>query len=606
MPHETLDADGSFDFAGGVNSQAVTTVRSELVPHGVGRDQLTWLTNGTVRGGGILPRSGWLKLLDLINSGLYQGGVMYQPIGSDGNPYLIVSISGQIYKCLLEAPFTITNLSALYGVANNPNTPQAFFCEGNGFLVIQSGDGQTLPLFYASPFNINPEFLRRSHGITGAISGPNISELPAATAMLYYAGRIWYAQGRKYIAGDIENSQASGTASYGYADSVLKVTENPLALGGDGFIVPSEAGNIRALAYTSNLDTALGQGPLYIFTRKQVYSLRVPVSRADWIAATNNNQPLQTIAQINNGTSGERSIVHVNGDLFYQSFDPAVRSLIVATRFYSQWGNIPISNNVNRAVQLNDRSILRFASGIEFDNRLLECVLPKQTASGVVCQGMVALDFDLVSTLQDQAPPAWEGIWSGLDVLQLFTGDFGGLPRAFAVVVSREDSTLDIWELSKAERFNNGGTQAKSDSRTEMVAEFPAFTWKHMFDLKELHGGEIWIDKVLGTVDIKVEYRPDADPCWKPWFITSVCAAKVCAEDVNNPDCYPEGPNYREGYKFPIVLPKPKGCDSMGVRPSTWGYQFQVKVTIVGWLRIRGIILYTEPKERHLYQGLKC
>lgn len=607
MPKTTTDPDGSFDFAGGVNSQAVTTVKSDVVPHGCGRDQLPWLNNATVRGGAILQRMGLSKLLDLIDSGLYQGGFVYEPIGQDQNPYLILAISGRIYKALLEAPFTVTDLSTVFGITNPPSQPQYFFTEGEGFLVIQAGDGTTLPLFYASAFNINPEFLRRSHGITGNLAGPNINELPAATAMVYYSGRIWYARDRKYTAGDIVGNQNSGTIGYGFVDSVLRVTENPLAFGGDGFTVPSQAGNIRALAYTANMDTALGQGPLYIFTRKQVYQLQVPVSRADWIAATNNNQPLQKVSQINNGTSGERSIVHVNGDLFYQSFDPAVRSLIVATRFYNQWGNLSISNNIRRVLQFNDRALMRFASGIEFDNRLLECVLPQQTASGVVCQGIVPLNFDLVSTLDEQAPPAWEGVWEGMDFLQLFTADFGGLPRAFAVCLSRIDQTIDIYEFLPASRFDNAGTPETQENRVTWYVEFPSFTWKSVFEMKELQGGELWLDKVFGTADIKVEFRPDADPCWKFWFQTSVCVAHSCAEDVNNPDCYPIGPNFREGYKFPITFPAPPtSCASMGDRPATQGYQFQVKITIHGWCRIRGLLLHASPREKGLYDGLSC
>jgi len=603
--NQTLVADGAFDFAGGVDSQALKTVQSSLVPHGLRRDQLSWLNNATVRGGGILQRTGWKKNNDAAAAGgLYQGGIMYEPIDGNSDPYLIISVSGHIIRVLLEAPFTVTDLSAFYHIFNPATTTQSFFCEGEGFLVIQAGDGVTLPIFYASATSTTPELFRRSAGLTGV---PATSELPSATAMVYYGNRIWYARGRQYTAGDIAGNTTSGTLPYKFKDSVLKVTENPLAFGGDGFSVPTQAGDIRALAFTANLDTTLGQGPLYIFTRKQVYAIQIPASRADWIAATTNNQPLQTVSQINNGTTGERSIVHINGDLFYQSFDPAVRSLIIATRFYKQWGNLSISNNVNRALQFNDRALMRFASGIDFDNRLLELVLPRQTPSGVVFPGMLPLDFDLVSTLQEQAPPAWEGIWAGLDHFQLFTGDFGGLPRAFSVALNKMDLSIDVYEITNAERFDNGGTIDTLDNRVEWQVETPAFTWGKEFMPKELHGGEVWIDKVFGTVLLDVYYRPDADPCWHFWHRTTFCAAKNCEEDVNNPDCYPLGPNFREGYRFPIQLPRPKAdCDSIGIRPTTIGYMFQVKFVFLGWCRIRGLILWAEDKFQNIYQYVKC
>jgi hypothetical protein len=44
----------------------------------------------------------------------------------------------------------------------------------------------------------------------------------------------------------------------------------------------------------------------------------------------------------------------------------------------------------------------------------------------------------------------------------------------------------------------------------------------------------------------------------------------------------------------------------MGIRPTTIGYQFQVKITIKGWSRIRGLILHalahTEPQFHNIAQ----
>lgn len=610
MAKEILIPDGTFDFSGGVNSDLVTTVRSELVPHGLPRNQLAWLSNGTVRGGTISPRSGQNKLLDLVTSGLWQGGYIYDPF-LEGLPYLVCSISGHIYKALLVAPFTVTDLSVQFGIFNPATPDQAFFEEAEGILCIQAGDfftnpPGTKPLFYRSATLGAPEILRRSNGLTGSVTYPNINEIPAATSMCYYQDRLWYAQGRTYTAGDIVGNQTSGTAPYGFRDSVFKVTENPLAVGGDGFTVPTQAGNIRALKYVGQIDTTLGQGPLYIFTRRQIYSLQVPVTRTAWIAANNNNMPLQTVAQINNGSAGERNIFAENGDLYYQSFTPDIRSLVAASRFFGQPGNIGISKNVNRALQFVDRSIMRFNSSISYANRGLNGTLPKQTPSGVVTQGLLPLNFDEISTLEEKLPPVWEGMWEGLDALQHFTGDFGGLPRAFSVVVSRKDASIDVWEIvDSATRDNN-------DDRIDWYAEFPAFTWSttgNELDLKRLRSGELWIDRVKGTVLIDVFWRPDADPCWHNWFSTSFCAARNCAEDVNNPVCYPLSPNYRDGYAFPIIFPEPPdpaACAIRPRRPSNIGIQHQVKVQAKGYFRIRGLMLYSDIMEREQYDGLEC
>lgn len=594
-------ADGTFDFSLGIDSERTTTVQTPANPHGLPRQMLAWMTNATVRGGGIRQRTGWKKLFTAhAGNALFQGAFLYEP--PNANPYYIAQIGGRIFKITVEEPFTVTDLSTTFGLFNPATVQQAFFCQGEQFLVIQAGDARTnptptLPLFW------DGSILRRSNGLTGNVSGPNINELPAAECMCYYQGRIWYAQGRIYSAGDIVGGP-SGTVFYKLKDSILKVTENPLALGGDGFTVPDNAGEIRALAYTANQDSTLGQGPLYIFTRRQIYSLVVPVTRNDWKASDSNNTPVQTIVQRKYGAVGDRCVVPVNGDLFYQSLEPGIRSLFVSVRYFQQWGNVKISSNEERVLGFNNRALMRTATGIEFDNRLLQAVLPIQTPVGVAFQAIVPLDFELISTLQEQLPPAWEGILEGIDILQLHEGDFGGLQRAFSFVHSRETGDIDVWELTNADKFDR---PHDVDNRVPWYFETPAFNANKDFEMKVLDGGEIWMDRLVGTVRLTVEYRVDADACWRPWFDTQFCSAKNSCEDVNNPICYPVEP-FCEGQKWPITLPSPPNdeCANLNSRPTTIGYQFQLRVTIKGWCRVRGLLVYMTPRDRAPFENLTC
>lgn len=590
--------DGSLDFSAGVNSIKTTTIQSQQNPGGLARNELFWLNNGTVRDGGITQRTGWVYLGTIHDSsGLYQGGFLYEPKAA--NPYFVLSISGQILQVFPDLVSGSINLSAHFGLNNPPTQPQSFFVQGEEFLVIQAGDGKTLPLFW------DDALLRRSKGITNIAvppGTPGVNELPAATAMDYYMGRIWYAQGRSYSAGDIVGG-ASGTAAYRFRDAILNVTENPLVVGGDGFIVPSNAGNIRAIKHSTNLDVSLGQGRLYIGTRNSIYSLQVPVTRTDWIAANNNTQPLQTIVQIANGPVSDRSMVNNNGDLFYQSLEPGIRSLIQATRYFSQWGNTPISSNEDRVLQFNDRSLLHMSSACVFDNRLLNTALPLQKSQGVVHQAVIPLDFIPISNFGAQKAPNWEGMYEGLDILQLFSGDFGGLERCFAIVVSRVDSSIQLYEVTDFQRddFNTFG-----ESRVTWITEFPAYTFGQEFLLKRLISAELWVDKVYGEVVFNMEYRPDGDTCWHPWHQWKLCVAKSSCENPTNPVCYP-AEIYREGFKQTLTLPKPQEkCQQNSGRPINVGYQFQPRLTIKGWCRIRGIVLKAEPVEQSLYHDKVC
>jgi hypothetical protein len=136
--------------------------------------------------------------------------------------------------------------------------------------------------------------------------------------------------------------------------------------------------------------------------------------------------------------------------------------------------------------------------------------------------------------------------------------------------------------------------------------ETPAYTWQREFGLKRLDGGELWIDKLYGAVDIKVEFRTDADPCWNAWHFARFCTARTTCETVENPTCYPDEP-LREGGKFPVTLPVPPlpPCDYLNARPMNIGHQFQVKCEITGWARIRGILLYATPVLKQPFGGLQ-
>jgi hypothetical protein len=582
--------DGQFDWSGGVDSGVVSTIQSAIVPEGLQRNQLAWLDNGIVRGGGITQRPGWIDKGQVHDgSAIFQGAEVYEP--DSGNPYLIASIGGKIYRVDPDSPTTPQNLSDQFGLNNPSSTDQAWFCQGEQFMVIQAGDGVTKPLFWDS------QLLRRSNGITGVTTkdDPNINELPAARAMDYYQGRLFYAQGRKYTAGDIVKG-ANGTKANGFRDSILKVTENPLAIGGDGFTVPSNAGDIRAIKHAANMDNALGESDLFVFTRKSVYRLTVPVTRADWI---NSKEPLQKVVQKTNGSVGDRCVVAVNGDLYYQSLEPAIRSLAVAVRNFGQPGNVTISSNLIRIMNSNDRSLMHNSSGICFDNRMWQTVLPYRTPVGIAFKGIAPLDFNPLGNLAKDLPPVWEGIYEGVDFLQVHLMDFGGLERALAFVRNQADGTIHLWEMTRSSKVE------RVDDRITWVITTPAFTWGKEFDLKKLVAAEIWYDRMLGSVDFQMYYRPDADNCWYLWAPWQDCSAKNSDEDFfASEEVYPAIP-LQENYSWSKTLPEPQPvCQSKQGRLTKLGYQFQIRLVIKGFCRIRGIILHATKLERKLYANM--
>lgn len=592
--------DGSLSFEGGIDSGRTPTIASESYPNGLKRNQLAWATNATMRGGGIRQRTGWKPLVQGQSwSGLYQGGYLYEP--ETELPYLVLDIGGRTYQVRVDTDNSVVDITA--GSGPNPATePKHWLAQGEQFLVIQ--DGVSEPLVW------DGAVLRRISAVGGAHP-----KLPIGTAMDYYMGRMWVASagigasggGRAYLAGDIVGTNntagSTGTAPYQYRDAILNVVENSYLNGGGVFVVPTNAGNIRAMAHTANLDSALGEGQLLVFTRKSIYSVNVTPDRTQWQALT---EPLQRVAQINFGTTSDRSVVSVNGDLFMQSSPNGdIRSYIVGLRYFQQWGNLPISRNMNRVLQFNDRELLRYGSGIEFDNRLLQTVLPYQTPVGVAHKGIMALDFDLISSFEEKLPPAWEGIGEGLPCLQQFSGDFGGLPRAFNVAYSQVTGEIEVWEMTTQDRFDS--QVGVGGNRVTWYFESPSYTWGNPFALKQLDSLELWIDKVLGTVEFEAYYKPDSWPCWIPWHAWTECAAKSCAEDEEATECSYPTQQFCESFVATRTLAKPpKVCIKSSDRPSDRGYQFQVRLIIKGWCRVRGLLLHALPLDKKPYENIVC
>jgi hypothetical protein len=617
-----LLVDGSFDFTAGVDSGRNPLVASAQNPNGLSRSQVAWLNNGTCRGGSIGIRNTFQSRVKVSpGNKIYQGSKLYVPLS--GNPYYLALIGGHVLQILCDAPYTVTDLSVKFGNLFHPANTKAYFCQGAQFMVIQAGDWMpnnagTLPLFW------DGATLRRSGGIISANNVPGgaplgltpFNELPSALAMVFYQGRIWYAQGQQFTAGDIIGG-AAGTLPYNFTDSVLKVTENPLAIGGDGFSVSQDAGPIVAMSYTMTTDsTLLGEGPLYVFTTTKIFAQTVPVTRADWIGATGSNQPVQIPVQLKFGAVSDRSVTHVNGDLFYATLEPGVRSLFVASRFFGQWANTPISRNERRVLNYTDRNGMFSSPGINFDNRLLIGVQPVSTPVGVAYQSLMALDFDILSTFGAEGvnptsgansarlPPAWEGMWQGLDILDMDTQPWAGIDRAFAFVYSQVDGSINVWEFTPK---TPNVPPLDGTNRVVMSVETAAYDWNGLFILKSLEGGELFLDEMMGTVDLEIEYRVDADPCWRKWYQKQFVISANTAQTVREPIPYPPTAEACKGQKFPVVLPKPPlpNCVTLNHRPSNIGYFFQMRITLKGIARLRGFLFYASRRYQPPYEGLK-
>ena len=439
-------------------------------------------------------------------------------------------------------------------------------------------------------------------------------EFPAGRVGRYGLGRVWMSltDAKQFIGGD-EVFGPSGTSANQYRDAILRTNENATIAGGGAFTTPGPYGDIRAMVFAATLDVSLGQGPLQVLTPTGTFSCYAPTDRTTWASVTN---PILTESLITNGAEGYYSTVIANGDVLYRAVD-GIRSLILGRRDFATWGNVPISSEMDRILALDNEQYLRYSSAVVFDNRLLMTCDPNSlTGKGIFHNGIIALNFDPISSLRGKAASIYDGLWTGLNVLQLVSGRFVGLDRCFAFTTEYNPnnptqktelfeilptpvnvySPLNVFQetnwLPDAAIYDYGYVPIVWTGET--AALFKAQSLSEQPFLRLLNG-EILVDSLQGTVDFEVLYRPDDYPCWTQWFKWSECAPQDSVESKAQ---------FRP--RMGLGQPSHKPCDPTTHRSLIEGYTFQFKFIIQGHCRFLGARFMATTLPQPTYAPPQC
>jgi len=276
----------------------------------------------------------------------------------------------------------------------------------------------------------------------------------------------------------------------------------------------------------------------------------------------------------------------VNSDTQYRSTD-GIRSLILASQDFNTWIRTPISREVERVLNRDNAALLAFSSGVFFDNRTLMTASPISTTQGVYHQALVALNTDLQTTVREKKPPAYDGVWPGLNIMGITTGLFSLVQRCYNFVFNTTLSTLELWELlpSSASDVNNNPNVPIIDDSGQGIEWW--FESSSLFrdktnaerTFKRLVNGEIFIDELVGQVNFQAFFRPDQWPCWVPWFSWSECAQQTTGNDNLKPAFKP---------RMGLGTPSTNNCDAFTNRPFPEFYTMQFKLVIVGNCKFMG------------------
>ena len=556
---------------------------SNLHPRLLQENQTAWAVNCSVRGGSIGPRPGFLKrTLDIAADvettfqdadAKFQGAGYYR--GANGRGEVLLSVGGRVYAIDPVANYNTRDITPSTG-RNSAKRDLVTFEQAERWMVIQ--DGQNAPIIY------NRAESRRA--------ADDQSEVPQASVSAYGNGRLWIGRGSEYAAGDLVGS-SSGNPDINRVDAVLKFTENDYLNEGGAFATPTNAGPITALTVMSALDTAVGEGDLIVFTKNSAFATTVPTDRTAWKQLSYPVQRLVAPA----GAVGPYTVTNINGDLYFRAED-GLRSLILARRDFSDPGLTPISAEVNRALDYDDPKLVQHTSGVLFGNRFLHTCIGHRTTRGVVHRGIVSLDFNPVSGIRVKSPLAYDGLWTGLDILQLVQGDFDGVNRCFIVALNSSNQ-IELWEIDSTATHDYNGT---SQQGIEWFFETRQLSFDSPFEKKRMDRFETWMRDIQGQVDFTLYVRPDDSFGWNLWK-TWQEDAKInqCDGDATclSPDVY--RPSYRP--RRSVAYP-PNTCESIDPKkPVNEGYAFQFRLKGVGYAKLDLIRFFAEQNNENIYES---
>lgn len=431
--------------------------------------------------------------------------------------------------------------------------------------------------------------------INGSANLVSVPELPGGRMGAYGMGCVamCLANGIQYVIGDVIGA-ASGTQAENYRDAVLKMTQNTFLQGGGAFSLPVSGEIITAMLFPPILDASLGQGPLEIGTEDSIFSNYVVGTYPGiWDTLTS---PIQTESLKDNGPLGQNSTVLVNSDTFFRS-GIGIGSLILARRDFNEWGNKPISNELQKILNLDNQTLLQYGSAISFDNRFLSTAAPNLLGNGIFHVALTTLNFDLLTSLRGNQPPAWEGAWTGINALQILTGKINGSKRAFAFSYNTLSGQTEFYE------YLPEATTSYADNDTtsiQWIFETPVCFNKDIKDLTtliQLKNGEVYLSDIIGTVNVQVFYRPDYYPstCWVPWTTFNVCQSTDSA-------------NSQPGWRMRIGLGEPdvEPCEIANNRPLREGYFFQFRFVITGYCVFKGMRVSAVSKPQPQFAPVLC
>jgi hypothetical protein len=491
----------------------------------------------------------------LFRNGNVQAVYPYLKVRNTRRDGIFVAVAGAIYYLTL-----VNETGYAYKIAtgNNAFALHAFFAQAEEWIYVQ--DGEHRPIFW--------------NGVIGEASRRSVeadNEMPIGTIMAY-------AQARMFVTNAYNQMVASDVMfGKGFTDTrnVQKFTETTYWNEGGFFIMPSHLGRVSgAIVMPAFGANVRGQGELVIMGEDGGMSYDVSVTRPQW-----KDQQIARVALAGRGCLAPYSLINVNGDAWYRSADGWDSYTNDRIDLAQKVAFRKFTREVNYWLDEDSPHLIRYASHVFFDNRILGTVspfvaLPNNPAYGShrYFRGIISLDIDHASGLAGGSLMNFDGLWTGIRP----TGLVRVRDRAFAMSYDG-DGINRLYEITKGIGNDNGTKKVLSHYVTKHFS-FPPNSSE--FHNKKLNGGEVWISEVKDRVGLQVNYRPDNSPCWHE-------LGGEMNFGTDNPEVPGQLPFSRDrSKKFLLGSPNPDDCVEGTDRLAVNGSTIQLIVEVEGNAKI--------------------
>lgn len=494
---------------------------------------------------------------EIFQSGKFQAIAPYS-IGSD--LFLVVVIAGIIYL-LNQNTYEVTVVSTTPDLRLDETVDRVNWNPAESYLVFY--DYPNYPLVLEG-FNLK----RSSDFLYG---------IPISNMGVYVQNRLAIANaGNVFTLGDPTGNPLTPDAPITYTEILA-----PQSLYiGQEFALPTGIGTspITAMTVLSLNDTSTGIGPLVIGTEKSVFTFQAQQPRPTWQTGSFGSAYVRQFGMV-----GQRAHITIGSDLYFMSPDGFVRSANMSRAEQNKYSKAPISNEVKNWIKFNEIDLAKFTAFSYFNNKFFVTANPIRTPALTTTRfktvdyaflGACVMAFDNASNLSSDAPPVWEGLWTGVRPM-----DYAENGGRFFVIAKDESSINRIYEYKPNAYVDKAG-KVERQIRSRVYSR--QMDCKAPFQNKDVNSLDLDFASMKGEFSVEAKYRPGQAEIFLPWrkFRHNV-PYRTC--NVPTEKAFLTG---FQGQQFRSLVmgspPKPNACNEVTNEMYTPFREIQLQLTIEG------------------------